>query len=365
MPEAMKQIRAQLGKDAVILQSKEIKTKGFFGLFKKPQVEVIAALDPYPIKRNRKTSEHRKKTAPQELFEQTDLNDVKQQNIVSEIKHLRKILELQDKTPREQFSKSYQMLYDYLVSQEVKQSIAQDVIKEVQQTYEDPLTVSIEQIINDIKTIIKNRLDHLSFSGIERSTRVVQLIGPTGVGKTTTLAKLAAKSLLEDKKSIAFITMDTYRIAAIEQLKTYARILEVPVEVAYSLEDYKRAIEKLSTVDLIFVDTAGRNFRESNYVDELTKYIDATKFTEVFFVAALTAKYADISYTLDKFSHIKNKKIIFTKTDETRQYGSLLNIGSRKGIDIAYLTNGQDVPHDIEIPSAKRISQYIMSEYYE
>lgn len=365
MPEAMQQIRTKLGKDAVILQSKEIKGRGFFGLFRKPRVEVIAALDPQPIEPKRKELKNRKKVIPQEFLKQTELNDPKQQNIVSEIKHLRKMLEQQNTTNIDQFSQSYQLLYDYLIDQEVTQSTAYEIICSVSEQHEKNMTVPIEQLIDDIKRLIEKRLDHLTFTGIDPSTRIVQLIGPTGVGKTTTLAKLAAKSLLEDKKSVAFITLDTYRIAAIEQLKTYARILEVPVEVAYSLEDYKQAIKKLSAVDLIFVDTAGRNFRESNYVDELTKYIQATKFTQVFFVAALTAKYQDILYTLDQFSHIENKKVIFTKADETRQYGSLLNVGLRQDIDIAYLTNGQDVPKDIETPSAKRMSNYIMSEYYE
>jgi len=365
MPEAMKQIRTQLGKDAVILQSKEVKSSGFFGLFKKPRVEVIAALDPQPVKRKQKATIKTKNVTPSEFLKQSQLDDFKQQNIVSEIKHLRKMLEQQNIVGNEQFSKSYQLLYEFLIDQEVDQKIAHEIISHVQQKHEGDLTVSIEQLIDDIKKWIENHLAHLSFSGIDASTRIVQLIGPTGVGKTTTLAKLAAKSLLEKKKSVAFITMDTYRIAAIEQLKTYARILEVPIEVAYSLEDYKRAVEKLSSVDLIFVDTAGRNFRESNYVNELTPYIEATKFTEVFFVAALTAKYTDILYTLEQFSHIKNKKVIFTKADETRQYGSLLNIGMQNNVDIAYVTNGQDVPNDIITPTATRISHYIMSEYYD
>lgn len=365
MPEAMKQIRTQLGKDAVILQSKEIKSSGFFGLFKKPRVEVIAALDPYPINRKRKATSNDKKVTSNEFFNRSTLNDIEQQTIVSEIKHLRKMIEQQNVESDEQFTHSYQMLFQFLLDQEVEHDIAREIISCVQQKHEKDLTVPIEQLIDEIKKEIESRLMHLSFSGIEPSTRIVQLIGPTGVGKTTTLAKLAAKSLLEQKKSIAFITTDTYRIAAIEQLKTYARILEVPIEVAYSLDDYNRAVEKLSAVDLIFVDTAGRNFRQSNYVAELTQYIETTKFTEVFFVAALTAKYTDILYTLDQFSHIKNKKVIFTKADETRQYGSLLNIGLRNNIDIAYVTNGQDVPNDIITPSAPRISQYIMSEYYE
>lgn len=364
MPEVMQQIRTQLGKDAVILQSKEVKSGGLFGIFKKPRVEVVAALDPQPIVRQQEKPKSRK-IRQEDLFNRSHLHDTNQQNIVSEIKHLRKMLEQQNSANDQSFTQSYQLFYDYLINQEVEQETAQQMIQQIEQKHEDSLNVPIDQIITDIKTWIEDHLTHISFSGIQPTTRIVQLIGPTGVGKTTTIAKLAAKSLLEANKSVAFITTDTYRIAAIEQLKTYARILEVPLEVAYSLDDYKRAINKLSFADLIFVDTAGRNFRQSNYVDELTEYIEATDHTEVFLVMALTAKYSDVLYAFNQFSHIKNKKIIFTKVDETRQYGSLLNIGLKDDVDIAYLTNGQDVPNDIIIPSPSQMSQYIMSEYYE
>ena len=107
---------------------------------------------------------------------------------------------------------------------------------------------------------------NLQFDGINFNRKIIQFIGPTGVGKTTTLAKVAAQSILEHEKKIAFITADTYRIAAIDQLKTYARILNVPVEVAYSIEDYKNALNKFQDYDIIFVDTAGRNFRDVKYV---------------------------------------------------------------------------------------------------
>jgi|SRR5690625_547162 len=363
MPEAMQQIRTKLGKDAVILQSKKVKTGGFLGLFKKDQVEVIAALDTKPVQQQ--NIDERATKTESTIFEKSHPQVKEQQDIVLEIKHLRKLLEQKNEHQEFNFNKSYQVLYDYLISQEIEQSIAKELITMLEKKYQDRSTVSIDTLIQNIRQWIEYRLEGLSFSGINPGTRIVQLIGPTGVGKTTTIAKLAAKTMMEMNKTVAFITTDTYRIAAIEQLKTYARILEVPIEVAYSLEDYKRAVDKLSSVDLIFVDTAGRNFRQSNYVDELTEYIEAKEQTEVFLVMALTAKYEDALFAFEQFSHIRHKKLIFTKVDETRQYGSLLNLSLKPGVDIAFLTNGQDVPHDIMTPSAKRISRLIMSEYYD
>src|SRR5690606_31469071 len=111
-----------------------------------------------------------------------------------------------------------------------------------------------------------------------------------GVGKTTTLAKVAAKSILQENRKVAFITMDTYRIAAIEQLKTYAKILDTPVEVVYSIEDYRNAIQKLKGYDLILVDTAGRNYRDEQYVKELTQNIVEAENVENYLVLSLTAK---------------------------------------------------------------------------
>lgn len=363
MPEAMQQIRLEFGKDAVILQSKEVKTGGILGFFQKSQVEVIAALDTKPIQE--KKTDKKPLKSDKNLYKKTHPQNNQQEDIVHEIKHLRKLLEQKNEHHVGKFSKSYQVIYNYLISQEIEQSIAMEIIETLTEKYKDESTVSIETLIQDIQHWIERRLANLTFTGINPATRIVQLIGPTGVGKTTTIAKLAAKTLLKMNKTVAFITTDTYRIAAIEQLKTYARILEVPLEVAYSVEDYKQAIDKLSSVDLIFVDTAGRNFRQSNYVDELTEYIEAKEHTEAFLVMALTAKYSDALYAFKQFSHIHNKKLIFTKADETRQYGSLLNLGLKDGVDIAYLTNGQDVPQDIITPTASQISQLIMSEYYD
>ncbi len=127
---------------------------------------------------------------------------------------------------------------------------------------------------------LEKHLNDLQFDGIDYDRQIIQFVGPTGVGKTTTLAKIAAQSILQHEKKIAFITADTYRIAAIEQLKTYARILDVPLEVAYSIEDYKNALDKFQDYDIIFVDTAGRNFRDERYVHELKEVISFEKFTK-------------------------------------------------------------------------------------
>src|SRR5699024_5525665 len=163
-------------------------------------------------------------------------------------------------------------------------------------------------------------------------------VGPTGVGKTTTIAKVAAKLMLEDTKKIAFITTDTYRIAAIEQLKTYARILNIPVEVAYNVKDYQQALKKLEGYDLILVDTAGRNFRDAKYIRELQENTGNSEVA-TYLVLSLTAKPKDLNDIYDQFYQIPLEAVIFTKLDETTQYGSMLNIAVTKEIGIAYVTD--------------------------
>src|SRR5699024_7414087 len=261
MPEAMQQIRTELGSEAVILQSKKIKQGGFLGFFQKSKFEVIAALDPQPVSRKQEQDlnlQSEKKV--KDSF--TTSNNSHEKDVISEIKHLKKLLEQQSLSDDDLFKPDYQIVYNYLLTQEVERDLAKDIINSVVEKHNlNEQSPHISEIVSHTEREIEQRLGLLSFEGMTYSSRIIHFIGPTGVGKTTTLAKLAARSMLLDKKKVAFITTDTYRIAAIEQLKTYARILDVPVEVAYSIEDYQDAIEKFSHVDLIFVDTAGRNFR--------------------------------------------------------------------------------------------------------
>src|SRR5699024_3955733 len=170
-------------------------------------------------------------------------------------------------------------------------------------------------------------------------------------------------AMLVDQKKVAFITTDTYRIAAIEQLKTYARILDVPVEVAYTLEDYHEAIKQFSAYDLILVDTAGRNFRDDKYIQELQQSVDSN--TQTYLVLSLTAKPNDIIDIDKQFQYLSINEVIFTKLDETLQYGSMINIALKSQVGIAYLTNGQDVPDDLIRPNANIVSHYIINELSE
>src|SRR5690606_19114978 len=190
--------------------------------------------------------------------------------------------------------------------------------------------------------------------------------GPTGVGKTTTIAKIAANSLLKEKKSVAFITADTYRIAAIEQLKTYAKILDVPLEVIYSTDDYKKALVKFANYERIFVDTAGRNFRQDHFVEELRELITTPRVpSQTFLVLALTAKATDIEDIYQQFKPLGIEQVIFTKLDETETYGSILNSAAKEKVGISYMTNGQNVPDDLLTPNENILSDLLLRRYQD
>lgn len=363
MPEAMKQIRKELGVDAVILSSKEVQEGGFLGFFKKNKIEVVAALDHNPVVPKSRTSgklgEHTANSSKLKASVETEL--------ISEMKNMRRMLENQSSQQNlSLFPLDYQVVYQHLLDQEVKKELATTIVMNVVEHHRDnkvlPDSVTI---INDVKKEIESQLNGLSFKGISENAKIVHFVGPTGVGKTTTIAKVAAKSILQDKKKVAFITMDTYRIAAIDQLKTYAKILNTPVEVAYSVEDYKNAIEKLRNYDLILVDTAGRNYRDEQYVKELSANLQHQENVNHYLVLSLTAKPKDIFDIYYNFHHIDIKGLIFTKIDETRQYGSLINIPLIEKIGIAYLTNGQEVPDNILNPTREIISDLLVGDLFD
>lgn len=358
MPEAMQQIRKDLGSDAVILNSKEVQTGGILGLFKKRKIEVVAALDPEPIKRGQPTSP----TA----HEKPRINmDIQQPDpVMGELQHLKKLVEAQTAASGLPFPPDYQLVYQHLIGQEVTESLARKLIDElVERHHELDSQPSPAQIKDDLGELIRQKLEPLPFKGVSYSKQVIQFAGPTGVGKTTTIAKIAAECVLQDQKKVAFITQDTYRIAAIEQLKTYARILDVPVAVTYNQEDYQTAIAEFRDYDLILVDTAGRNFRDNMYIHDLQKTMKED--AETYLVLSLTAKADDIKNVYQQFRHIPLTSLIMTKLDETRQYGSMLNLMAEHHMGIAYLTNGQDVPDDLFIPTPDMISQYITGGLFD
>ncbi|UCZ51709.1 flagellar biosynthesis protein FlhF [Bacillus shivajii] len=350
MPEAMEKIRQELGNDAVILNSKRIETGGFLGFFTKKNIEVIAAIDPdtQPKKKIvRQGQEVKKQNTPRRE------NPVdNKENLKTEIDEIKKMIANMNRTqssPSEEYPEGLSSINDFLIDQEMKEDIRLQIMKNLLKRWykEEGETKEEKELLSWTYEELDSLLNGISFGGVSYNKKFLNLVGPTGVGKTTTVAKIAAKAAIKDGKKIAFITTDTYRIAAIEQLKTYAKILNAPVEVAYSIDDFQKAKERLKDYDFILVDSAGRNFRNSLYVKQLNEVIDFNDEMETHLVLSLASKYRDMEKIIEQFNLIKIDKVIFTKADETDSVGAMVNVHLASGIGSSYITTGQNVPDDI------------------
>jgi len=189
---------------------------------------------------------------------------------------------------------------------------------------------------------------------------VVAFVGPTGVGKTTTIAKLAAIFALFEERKVALVTADTYRIAAVEQLKTYAKIIGIPIEVVFTPQEIRRAIERHLDAELILIDTAGRSHYDNMKMSELKSYIESSSPDEVHIVLSLNTKYRDLEEIIKRFGCIPLHKMVLTKLDETATFGNILNLARDFSIPISYVTNGQDVPKDIEVADPSKLAEVIL-----
>lgn len=189
---------------------------------------------------------------------------------------------------------------------------------------------------------------------------VIALVGPTGVGKTTTLAKLAAKFSLEQGKKVAMVTADTYRIGAVEQLRTYARIMGVPLEIALSPEEVAAGVEKHKDKDVVLIDTVGRSQRSNDHLSELKSFVDAAKPTQTHLVVAASLSNDVQREVVEKFTILSPTRLVITKLDESINHGCLVNLPLRTGLGISCTTAGQNVPQDIDFAEAGKIARSLM-----
>ncbi len=191
--------------------------------------------------------------------------------------------------------------------------------------------------------------------------KVAMFVGPTGVGKTTTIAKIAAINVIQKKKKVALVTLDTYRIAAVEQLKVYARIIGIPVHIAGSPGNFAKVIAGVKGVDLILVDTAGRGQRDRKHMEELSQIYKSGIPIETHLVISATAKEKDTMDIIRRYKDMKVDRLLFTKLDETTTYGGIFNALIASGKPVSYFTTGQSVPEDIEAATSERVADLILS----
>ncbi len=373
--DAMEKVKRELGKNAVILHTKKIKTGRFLGLFGKEKVEILAALEKEEPKessikegkleekvvynKNIKEPQFReeiKKEINKNIYQEEDVN-ILNKEIYELKKMLKTINNKMDINFRDEgeLRNKFKIYYEKLKSKGVSEELIQEILSQVE-------SVDLDEKEFEMYTenYLLNRFKIFNLNNFHFTKKINVFVGPTGVGKTTTLAKLASETVLKEDKKIGFLTLDTYRIAAVDQLKTYGDILNSPVEVAYDLKDLNSSIDRLQNRDLIFLDTAGRSYKNKKQMAELKELLNYFEEKDVFLVLSANWDIQDIKDILEKYSFLEDYKIIVTKLDETSRIGIILDILYSSNKLVTHTTFGQNVPDDIEKFDLKKLVNEVL-----
>lgn len=389
--EAIVMAKEDLGAEAIVMNVKTIKPNGIFKLFKKPRVELTAAIDDNinksatsaaeePVRDNIKSDIYK----PEKNPERTSTSAIEEK-----INSIAKLLEAQiaaekkteqekkifDRTvegyqtkaeteekdlSKKQDNRIIDLICSQLSDNEVKKEFVDNIVSELDYLNDKQ---HLDNVLSSVYQKIVLKLGEIKpLTPGENKPKIIFFVGNTGVGKTTTVAKLASKSKLEGKYKVALFSVDTYRIAAIEQLKTYANIIDAPMEVVYTPEDMKNLIDKYKDYDYIFVDTAGRSHKDVEQKKDLRAIIDAVgdNEKEVYLVVSATIKYKDMLNIAKTYDDIYEYKVIFTKLDETSGVGAILNLKMELNKDLSYVTWGQNVPDDIGVLNPQVIAKKLL-----
>lgn len=393
--EAILMAKEELGVDAVVMNVKKNTPKGIYRLFRKPAVEITAALDENIVYQNKREEGIRRNSAffsedstPAATLdvslEAADKRRAAFENstaIEQKLNQLQSLLESQmaerttaasqeseietaaEKEPEKEDSNMVcmKLIYNQLVANEVNETYVNQIIGEIENKLKKD--AGINNILMSIYQKIVLKLGQIKTIEVEEDqTKYIYFIGPTGVGKTTTIAKIASTLKMNQKKKVALMTADTYRIAAVEQLTTYANILDIPLRVVYSADEVKEAMEEMREYDVVLIDTAGRSHKNREQRDDVEGLINAIppEEREVYLVVSATTKYQDLIKIAESYSEITDYALIFTKLDETSSIGNILNLHMKTGAALSYAAFGQNVPNDISVIDAQNIAKQLL-----
>ncbi|MBD5500686.1 MAG: flagellar biosynthesis protein FlhF [Lachnospiraceae bacterium] len=374
--EAVEAAKKELGNNVVVMNVRNVKKKGIFSFLMPQLTEVTVALEKENelryggVKQEEKTVERPVEKTPEELKPQPLVDALTRHEAVKsdssaleeKLDNLHSLLEQQLQKPDEktdeedgedkedEMERFMKLLYNTMLENEVNEKYVNQVIDEIEKNNKPGMPFDYA-LANVYQRMILKFGKSNEITAVEEKPKVIFFVGPTGVGKTTTIAKIASKFRVEEKKKIVLLTADTYRIAATEQLRTYANILEVPFRVIYSTDELGQALKDFKEYDFILIDTAGHshhNESQKEIMKEFLHSVDDVVQKEVFLVLSAATKYSDLINIADAYSEMTDYKLIFTKLDETTTLGNLLNIKLHTGAEISYVTCGQNVPDDIE-----------------
>jgi flagellar biosynthesis protein FlhF len=413
MPSALKKVRETLGADALILSTRTVR-KGM-GVFRKPLYEITAAIDDQaaaptrPAPPSKQPARLATPSAAPEDSEEINYQDIwKQRKVVDpmedEIRSLKSQLASQSMSSVRQEIDELKTLVRQMVApaappvvvepapparpvfrpaaatghNEIREmsllwealaeyGIEDDVIETIEQIAWDTLSPQQLQNPQRLQEFFRQAVQEMvrvaePFQADRRQQRRIALVGPTGVGKTTTIAKLAANYLLQGGTGVALVTIDTYRIAAVEQLKIYGEIMNLPVEVVLTPEQMQEAFARHKDKELILIDTAGRSPRDTPSIEDLNRFLGPGSGTENHLVLAAPTRDRELQETVIRFGSLPLHSLVFTKLDECDQRGSLLNVPLRQNLPVSYLTTGQRVPEDLVVAKIKTLADFITNQ---
>ena len=373
MKQAMDTAIRELGSDAVMLSSSKVRKKGLKNLFSKPVLEVQFAYDPANI-----PSVKKHKTAFS--FDNTDrqysnsINTDSATSVAASNEQLEKRIDSFEAKLTEFMDKfmfiKRDITYDYpddvqallgkLIESQVREPLAHSLAKDTEQILRSQPGASAVEIMEHLINEQFGRAQPILHKKFTQS--IILVMGPTGVGKTTTIVKLAADFAVKQRKKVGIINTDTYRIGAQEQLQMYADILGIPIELVYYPDELKNAMESMSDREIIFVDTAGKRPGDEQHKEDLLAISRILEPNDILLCLSATTGFASIQEMVDTYGFVDNYRIMVTKLDETKYRGALLNISWYTQKPLAYVTTGQNVPDDIEVADIPAIVKKIIRD---
>jgi len=360
MKQAMDAAIRELGSDAVMISSTKVRKKGLKNMFGKPMIEVQFAYDPAKapsaVKQSKLSTDYTPTPGPKWYDK-----PVQAATPIAGTQQLEKRMDSFERTLTDFMEKftfiKRDVTYDY--TEEVEELLTKMLEEQVREELAHSLAKETEHMLREQQgTSAREILEHLMHENMGKSEpilhkkftqKVILVVGPTGVGKTTSIVKLAADFAVKQRKKVGIINTDTYRIGAQEQLQTYADILGVPIGIVYYPDELEETLKSMSDRDIIFVDTAGKRPGDEQHKEDLLELIRVLRPEDILLCLSAATGFASVKEIVDTYDFVNDYRIMVTKIDETRYRGALLNISWYSRKPLAYVTTGQNVPDDIEV----------------